>query len=59
MANDIIAFQAGREARINNLPRDKRRNADWLEGWDMEEASAKECAEHEYLRQYDSDGMPW
>ncbi len=31
---DIIAFQAGREARISNKPRDGRRNADWLRGWD-------------------------
>lgn len=31
---DIIAFQAGREARIANKPRDSRRNADWLHGWD-------------------------
>lgn len=31
---DIIAFQAGREARIANKPRDGRRNADWLHGWD-------------------------
>ena len=47
MADDIIAFQAGRGARINNMPRDKRRNADWLEGWDMEEAAAKEWAARE------------
>lgn len=32
---DIIAFQAGREARIANKPRDGRRNADWLRGWDQ------------------------
>jgi hypothetical protein len=31
---DIIAFQAGREARIADKPRDARRNADWLHGWD-------------------------
>lgn len=31
---DIIAFQAGREARIDGKPRDARRNADWLHGWD-------------------------
>ena len=31
---DIIAFQAGREARIDGKPRDTRRNADWLHGWD-------------------------
>jgi len=31
---DIIAFQAGREARIAKQPRDGRRNADWLHGWD-------------------------
>lgn len=31
---DIIAFQEGREARIDGKPRDGRRNADWLHGWD-------------------------
>lgn len=31
---DIIAFQEGREARIDGRPRDGRRNADWLHGWD-------------------------
>lgn len=33
MANDILAFQSGREAAIAGLPRDKRRSADWLEGY--------------------------
>lgn len=32
---DIIAFQAGREARIANKRRDGRRCADWLRGWDQ------------------------
>lgn len=32
---DIIAFQEGREARIAKKPRDGRRNADWLRGWDQ------------------------
>lgn len=31
---DVIAFQAGREARIDGKPRDGRRSADWLHGWD-------------------------
>lgn len=35
MANDILAFQAGREAAISGEPRDGRRSADWLEGYDM------------------------
>ena len=34
MANDIIAYQAGREAAIEGKPRDQRRSADWLEGYD-------------------------
>lgn len=38
---DIIAFQAGREARISNKPRDGRRNADWLRGWDQVDADER------------------
>lgn len=43
---DIIAFQAGREARIADKPRDARRNADWLRGWDtvdMQERLTRDC----------------
>ncbi|QDP55175.1 MAG: hypothetical protein Tp170SUR191951_13 [Prokaryotic dsDNA virus sp.] len=35
MADDIIAFQAGREAAIAGKNRDARRSADWLEGYDQ------------------------
>jgi hypothetical protein len=35
MANDIIAFQQGREAAIAGQKRDQRRSADWLEGFDQ------------------------
>ena len=35
MASDILAFQAGREAALAGKPRDRRRCADWLEGWDQ------------------------
>lgn len=35
MADDILQFQAGREAAIAGRPRDARRSKDWLEGWDM------------------------
>lgn len=38
MAEDILQFQAGREARMDAKPRDGRRTADWLEGWDMAHA---------------------
>lgn len=38
---DIIAFQAGREARIDGKPRDARRNADWLHGWDTIDMQAR------------------
>jgi hypothetical protein len=34
MADDILAFQAGREAAIDGKPRNNRRSADWLEGFD-------------------------
>jgi len=33
MADDIIQFQEGREAAIAGKPCDKRRSADWQEGW--------------------------
>ncbi len=36
MAEDILQFQAGRQAAIEGKPRDGRRSADWLEGYDME-----------------------
>ncbi len=36
MANNILAFQAGREAAMAGNIRDARRSADWLEGYDME-----------------------
>lgn len=36
MADNIIAFQAGREAAMSGGARDARRSADWLEGYDTE-----------------------
>lgn len=42
MAEDIIAFQAGREAAIAGKARDGRRSADWLEGFDQV-AGYREC----------------
>lgn len=36
MADDILQFQAGREAAIAGERRDKRRSKDWREGYDME-----------------------
>ena len=35
MADDIIQFQAGREAAMDGRKRDARRTADWLEGFDQ------------------------
>jgi hypothetical protein len=35
MADDIAQFQAGREAAMEGKPRDGRRGADWLEGFDQ------------------------
>lgn len=40
--SEILDFQAGREARINGAPRDKRRNAHWLRGWDQVNADEAE-----------------
>lgn len=35
MAENIIQFQAGREAAMANQKRDARKSADWLEGFDQ------------------------
>jgi len=32
--SEIFDYQAGREARIKGVPRDRRKNVDWLRGWD-------------------------
>lgn len=51
---DIIAFQAGREARIANLPRDARRNADWLRGWDTVDMQERlKCDHHRDKENWD------
>jgi len=44
MAEDIIQFQAGREARMDNEKRDQRRSADWLEGWDQVDMDYKRAS---------------
>lgn len=38
MAENIVQFQAGREAAICGLTRDTRRSKDWLEGYDQVKA---------------------
>jgi hypothetical protein len=38
MADDILQFQAGREAAINGFKRDERRSKDWLDGYDQVKA---------------------
>lgn len=40
MAENILQFQAGREAAICGLTRDTRRSKDWLEGYDQEKAES-------------------
>lgn len=42
MAENILQFQAGREAAIRRLPRDSRRTKDWLEGYDQVKAEMNE-----------------
>ena len=32
--SEIFDYQTGREARIKGVPRNTRRNIDWLRGWD-------------------------
>ena len=32
--SEILDYQAGREARMNGCVRDRRKNVDWLRGWD-------------------------
>jgi hypothetical protein len=34
MAEDILKYQAGREAAIRGDKRDARKHSDWLEGYD-------------------------
>ena len=36
MAENIIAFQAGREAAMFGDKRDRQMSADWLEGYDSD-----------------------
>ena len=50
MADNIIAFQSGREAAMGGFPRDARRNRDWLEGYDQTKR-AKDAF-------YSSDDLP-
>lgn len=49
MAESIIEFQAGREAGIAGQKRDRRKSADWLEGWDMEEKQRQRFERHSGL----------
>jgi hypothetical protein len=42
MADEILKFQAGREAAMEGKPRDARRGKDWLEGWDQVKEEANE-----------------
>ncbi len=32
--SEILDYQDGRMARIRGVPRDGRKNVDWLRGWD-------------------------
>lgn len=38
MAEDILKYQAGREAAIRGDKRDARKSSDWLEGYDAARA---------------------
>jgi hypothetical protein len=42
MAENILQFQAGREAAINGFKRDERRSKDWLEGYDQVKAETND-----------------
>jgi len=41
MADNILDFQAGRDAAIDCLTRDARRSKDWLEGYDQVDMARK------------------
>jgi hypothetical protein len=41
MAENILQFQAGREAFLFHMRRDERRSNDWLEGYDQEATARK------------------
>lgn len=55
MAEDILQFQDGREARINGKKRDGRRSPDWLEGWDQVHRESGLSAKHIITRDAHSD----
>lgn len=42
MAENILQFQAGREAAMSGLTRDTRRSKDWLEGYDQVKAETND-----------------
>ena len=42
MADNILQFQAGREAAMCGLTRDTRRSKDWLEGYDQVKAETND-----------------
>jgi hypothetical protein len=42
MAENIVQFQAGREAAMCGLTRDVRRSKDWLEGYDQVKAESND-----------------
>jgi predicted AAA+ superfamily ATPase len=42
MADNILQFQAGREAAMCGLTRDIRRSKDWLEGYDQVKAESND-----------------
>ena len=42
MAENMLQFQAGREAAMCGLTRDERRSKDWLEGYDQVKAETDE-----------------
>lgn len=45
--SEILDFQRGREARMSDKPRDARRNAGWLRGWDQVDADERRWASRE------------
>jgi hypothetical protein len=46
MADDILQFQAGREAAMAGLKRDGRKHRDWLKGYDQ----IRQVKENSYVK---------
>jgi hypothetical protein len=53
---EIFDYQVGREARIKGAPRDRRKNVDWLRGWDdVQQDYNNENAEYRWQKRQENE----